>query len=138
MIQRLTARPSSLNCHRQIFFNFGLSNELAQPLRPQLQLKRRIVFNWRRRHQPFALIWKVGGVPDRAHCRDSTMNTCVSRAPLVRPKLVWFCLPSFMLTLGNSRHGLLPLAMGTFPTPHTQPYPDGRAPVSRPGCETWL
>jgi hypothetical protein len=45
---------------RQIFFDFALPDELAQPLWPQLQLKRRIVFHRRRRHQPVGVVIQIG------------------------------------------------------------------------------
>jgi len=59
VIHRLATRSGSLNCDRQILLNLGLSNELRQTLRTQLEFKRRIVFDWRRRHQAFFEIRNV-------------------------------------------------------------------------------
>jgi hypothetical protein len=72
MVQRFAAIPCGLNRDRQIFFDFSLSNKFAQSLRPQFQLKRRIVFDRRRRDQPLAFIGEIGCIPDRGHWPDST------------------------------------------------------------------
>jgi hypothetical protein len=88
MIHGLAARPRRLNRHRQIFFDFALPDKLAQPLRPQLQLKRRIVFNRRRRHQPVGAIVQVGIVLGSAHSPDVTTNHVETTAPVIRPLVV--------------------------------------------------
>ena len=61
VIQRLASRPRRLNRDGQVFFDFGLTDELRQPLRPQLQLERRIVFDGRRRHESLLQVWDVFG-----------------------------------------------------------------------------
>jgi len=59
VIHGLAARPRRLNRHRQILFNLGLPDELAQPLRPQLQLKRRIVFHRGGRDQTLRTVIQI-------------------------------------------------------------------------------
>jgi hypothetical protein len=61
MIQRFTAGTSCLDGDGQIFLNLGLTDEFREPLGPELQLKRRIVFNRRRRHQPLLQVGNVFG-----------------------------------------------------------------------------
>src|SRR5258708_15151334 len=45
VIHGLPARASSLNRYSKILFDFGLADELAQTLRTQLQLKRRVILD---------------------------------------------------------------------------------------------
>ena len=61
VIERLAAGAGRLDGDRQVFFDFGLSDELCQPLRAQLQLKRGIVLDRRRRHQPLLQVGNVFG-----------------------------------------------------------------------------
>jgi hypothetical protein len=61
MIQRFTAGTSCLDCHSQIFLNLGLSDEFREALGPELQLKRRIVFNRRGRYQSLLQIGNIFG-----------------------------------------------------------------------------
>ena len=51
VIERFAARLRGLDGDRQIFFYLGLSDELRQALRAQLQLERRIVLDRRGRNQ---------------------------------------------------------------------------------------
>src|SRR5438067_8565748 len=71
MIQRFSAGAGGLNSNVQILFDFGLADELRQPPRAQLQFKRRVVLNRRRRDDPFL---QVGIFFDRAHWPDTTTN----------------------------------------------------------------
>ena len=61
VIQSFAAGARCLDRDRQVFFDLGLSDELCQALRPQLQLKRRVVLNRRRRHQSLLQIGNVFG-----------------------------------------------------------------------------
>jgi hypothetical protein len=51
VIHGFATRSRGFNRDRKVFFDLGLSDELAQTLWPQLKLERRIVFNLRSRHQ---------------------------------------------------------------------------------------
>ena len=85
VIHGLAARPRRLNRHRQIFFDFGLPDKLVQPLRPQLQLKRRIVLHRRRRHQPIRAVIQIGIVLRSSHSPDITTTHVGTAASVVRP-----------------------------------------------------
>ena len=67
MVQRLAARARSLDRDREVLFDFGLSNELRKPLRPELQLKGRIVLNRRGGNQAVALVAEMRSVSERGH-----------------------------------------------------------------------
>ena len=64
MIHGFAARARRLDGYGQILFHLILSDELGQPLRAQLQLKRGIVLDRRCRHDPFL---QVGSVLQSSH-----------------------------------------------------------------------
>src|SRR5579863_5637037 len=84
MVQRLAARTRGLNRNRQNFFDFGLPNEFRQPLRPQLQFKRRIILHRRRRDDPLAVLRKLGNISERGHWRDISMSLVLVSAEVIR------------------------------------------------------
>ena len=55
VVERFAARLRRLNGDFQIFFDLVLSDELAQPLRTQLELERRVVIDRRRRNDALAI-----------------------------------------------------------------------------------
>ena len=61
VIQSLAARSRCLDGDGQVLFDLGLSDELCQPLWPQLQLKRGIILDRRRRHDSLLEIGNVFG-----------------------------------------------------------------------------
>ena len=70
MVHGLAARPRRLNRHRQILFDLGLPDKLIEPLRPQLQLKRGIIFHWSGRNQPVRAVIQIGIVLSSGHWPD--------------------------------------------------------------------
>ena len=66
VIERLAARASRFNGHRKIFFHLGLSDELIELLRAQLEFKRGIILDRRRRDDA---VFQVGIVLCESHCR---------------------------------------------------------------------
>ncbi|MEY2414654.1 MAG: hypothetical protein QOD84_3260, partial [Acidobacteriaceae bacterium] len=73
VIESLDARFGSIDGNRQVLFNLGLSNKLSQPLRTQLQLKRRIIFNGSGGNEPVIITWKISTLKIRilsgSHCQ---------------------------------------------------------------------
>ncbi len=45
VVERLAAGFGGFDGYGQVFFDLGLPNKFAQTLRPELQFKRRVVFN---------------------------------------------------------------------------------------------
>ncbi len=72
VIHGFATRPRRFNRHRQIFFDLGLSDEFAQPLRPQLQLERRVVFHRHGGHQPLPVVVQIRIIFCRGHWPDIT------------------------------------------------------------------
>jgi len=85
VIHGLAARPRRLNRHRQILFDFSLSDELAQPLRAQLQLKRRIVLYRRRGDEAVRAVIQVRIVLRSSHSPDITTTPVETPASAVQP-----------------------------------------------------
>ena len=67
-----------LDGDRQIFFDLVLADKLAQPLRPQLQLKRRIVLDRRGGDHALAVQIQVGIFGKTGHWPDITMPTAAN------------------------------------------------------------
>ena len=73
MVHGLPAVACRLNGHGQIFFDFGLPDELAQPLRPQLKFERRIIPDRGGRNKALAVrIW-IRIISGGSHWPDITM-----------------------------------------------------------------
>src|SRR6185369_16892497 len=67
VVQRFSARAGSLNGDGQVLFDLGLSDNLRESLRPQLQFKRRIILNRRGGNHAIALVTEMGSVSERGH-----------------------------------------------------------------------
>ena len=66
MIKRLAARTGSFNGNREILLDLRLSNELIEPLRAELKLKRRIVLDRSRGNDA---VFQVGIIFCECHWR---------------------------------------------------------------------
>ncbi len=75
MIQSFAARACSFNRDGQILFNFGLPDEFRQPLRTQLQLKRRIILNRRSRNNALAVFRNFRNILQRSHWQMVSVPT---------------------------------------------------------------
>src|ERR1700721_935471 len=97
MIHGLAARARRLNRYRQIFFELSLTNKLAEPLRTQLQFKRRIVLDRRGRDQTLGVAIQIGIVLGSGHSPDVTTNYMGTSASAGRPFLSILTCVTFYL-----------------------------------------
>src|SRR5437879_2314933 len=77
MIHGLPPRPRRLNRDRQVLLHLRLPNKLAQPLRTQLQLKRRVILNRSRRNQPLPAVIQIRIIFCRSHSPDVTTKAAM-------------------------------------------------------------
>src|SRR5262249_27633462 len=76
VMEGLAAGTPRLNGDRQVLFDFGLADELRQLLRAQLEFKRGVLLDRRRRHQS---LFQIRSILERSHWPDSKPKTKVEQ-----------------------------------------------------------